>query len=111
MSLTDPFYDPSDRQNPDFHCKHGTFVGNPYGGDYICQACEDGEPAYKKYKDLVPGDRFMSPRASEGRVVVICAPGKCEHDARDEFSCHVHRAGDRMGQWFVVWHPDDEVEL
>lgn len=28
--------------NPDFHCEHGTFIGNPYGGDYLCHWCEDG---------------------------------------------------------------------
>jgi hypothetical protein len=27
---------------PDYYCKHGTFVGNPYGGDYLCGWCEDG---------------------------------------------------------------------
>lgn len=25
------------------YCKHGTFVGNPYGGDYMCHWCELGE--------------------------------------------------------------------
>ena len=25
------------------YCKHGTFVGDPYGPDYMCGACEDGE--------------------------------------------------------------------
>lgn len=24
-------------------CRHGTYVGNPYGADYLCGACEDGE--------------------------------------------------------------------
>jgi len=25
-----------------FYCKHGTFIGNPFGGDYLCSWCEDG---------------------------------------------------------------------
>lgn len=25
------------------NCKHGNFVGNPYGGDYMCHWCELGE--------------------------------------------------------------------
>jgi hypothetical protein len=24
-------------------CKHGTYVGNPYGPDYMCGACEGGD--------------------------------------------------------------------
>jgi hypothetical protein len=27
------------------YCKHGTFIGSWWGPDYLCQACEDGEPA------------------------------------------------------------------
>lgn len=27
------------------YCKHGTYVGTPGGADYICGACEEGEPA------------------------------------------------------------------
>lgn len=26
------------------YCCHGTYVGNPYGGDYLCGYCEDGVP-------------------------------------------------------------------
>lgn len=25
------------------HCKHGTYIGDPYGADYLCQWCENGE--------------------------------------------------------------------
>ena len=28
----------------DRYCKHGTYVGDPYGPDYMCGMCEDGEP-------------------------------------------------------------------
>lgn len=24
-------------------CRHGTFIGDPYGADYLCMACEMGE--------------------------------------------------------------------
>lgn len=27
-------------RNP--YCKHGTYIGNPYGADYLCGYCEDG---------------------------------------------------------------------
>lgn len=25
-----------------YYCEHGTFIGNPFGGDYMCGWCEDG---------------------------------------------------------------------
>jgi len=28
--------------NPDYRCKHGTFIGDPYGPDYMCFYCEMG---------------------------------------------------------------------
>lgn len=28
--------------NPDYYCEHGTFIGDPYGPDYMCWACEEG---------------------------------------------------------------------
>jgi hypothetical protein len=43
MSNSDPLYDPTDRDNPNYHCAHGTFTGNPYGADYMCGWCESGE--------------------------------------------------------------------
>lgn len=42
MSLSDPLFDEEDLNNPDFRCPHGTFIGNPYGADYMCGACESG---------------------------------------------------------------------
>ncbi len=44
MSLSDPLYDPTDRDVPEYYCIHGTFIGNPYGADYMCGWCEDGTP-------------------------------------------------------------------
>jgi hypothetical protein len=38
----DPFYDDEDRAYSSNYCKHGTFIGNPYGADYMCGWCEDG---------------------------------------------------------------------
>lgn len=29
---------------PSPYCRHGTFVGGPGGPDYLCGACENGEP-------------------------------------------------------------------
>ena len=42
MSSTDPMFDESDLQVEDYYCKHGTFIGNPYGADYTCMHCEMG---------------------------------------------------------------------
>ena len=25
------------------YCKHGTFIGDPFGADYLCNSCESGE--------------------------------------------------------------------
>lgn len=38
----DPLFDPSDLHNEDYYCKHGTFIGNPFGADYLCGFCEQG---------------------------------------------------------------------
>jgi hypothetical protein len=43
MSATDPLFDEDDLNEPDYRCKHGTFIGNPYGADYLCGWCESGE--------------------------------------------------------------------
>jgi hypothetical protein len=43
MSATyDPMYDESDRDEERYYCSHGTFIGNPYGADYMCHFCELG---------------------------------------------------------------------
>jgi len=39
----DNLFDEDDLSNTDFRCKHGTFIGNPYGGDYLCGWCESGD--------------------------------------------------------------------
>lgn len=44
MSTTDILFDESDLDEPDYYCEHGTFIGNPYGGDYLCHWCESGTP-------------------------------------------------------------------
>lgn len=28
-------------------CKHGTYIGDPYGADYLCGYCEDGTSEYE----------------------------------------------------------------
>lgn len=43
MSAMDPFFDELDLNEPDYRCKHGTFIGNPYGADYMCGRCEMGD--------------------------------------------------------------------
>jgi hypothetical protein len=39
----DPLYDDDDLLHDENYCRHGTFTGNPYGGDYMCGWCESGE--------------------------------------------------------------------
>lgn len=29
-------------EDPRYRCKHGTFIGDPYGPDYMCPLCELG---------------------------------------------------------------------
>lgn len=63
----------------------------------------------KTYRDLTAGEVFQSPRAEEGRVTVVCPPGRCTHDtSRDEYGCHVRGA---MAEFFVNWHPGEDVEV
>jgi hypothetical protein len=40
---SDPLFDEDDLANPNYRCVHGTFIGNPYGGDYLCGRCESGD--------------------------------------------------------------------
>jgi hypothetical protein len=28
------------------YCRHGAYIGDPYGADYLCGACEDGASVY-----------------------------------------------------------------
>lgn len=38
----DPFFDDEDTADDNNYCYHGTFIGNPCGGDFLCGWCEDG---------------------------------------------------------------------
>ena len=68
------------------------------------------ETTTKLYAELVPGDRFYSPRADEGLVTVVCAPGACTHDERDAFSTHV-RSRAFGTEFFVLHFPSKEVDV
>ena len=35
-------YIEQDTSNDDHYCEHGTFIGSPFGGDYLCHWCELG---------------------------------------------------------------------
>ena len=35
-------YVEQDTSNRDHYCEHGTFIGSPFGGDYLCHWCELG---------------------------------------------------------------------
>lgn len=32
-----------DRSDRSSYCEHGTFIGNAFGGDYLCGPCESGD--------------------------------------------------------------------
>lgn len=34
------------------YCIHGTYIGDPYGPDYLCGACEDPE-SYSTYQEAI----------------------------------------------------------
>lgn len=67
MSAYDPLFDEDDLNHDSNYCQHGTFTGNPFGGDYMCHWCEMGEEpptqfeldtwevakAEKSYKDFM----------------------------------------------------------
>lgn len=36
----DILFDDEDFSRDSNYCKHGNFIGNPYGGDYLCHWCE-----------------------------------------------------------------------
>lgn len=45
MTLGPSYYgddDYDDERSPSEYCKHGTFIGNWAGPDYMCGPCEDG---------------------------------------------------------------------
>lgn len=40
------------------YCRHGSFIGDPYGADYLCHLCEDGLSVYDE-------------ALAEGRQIVV----------------------------------------
>lgn len=60
------------------HCEHGTFIGDPFGPDYLCGYCEDGISMedFQAMKRRETSARLVeAARASEGvafRQVVDC---------------------------------------
>lgn len=36
----DNLFDEEDLSVSSNYCSHGNFIGNPYGGDYLCGWCE-----------------------------------------------------------------------
>jgi hypothetical protein len=57
------------------YCKHGTFVGHPWGPDHICGKCEDGEPA----------DDESRPDVADRLVEAIHAAAKRRADNDDAY--------------------------
>lgn len=37
--------------NPDYRCRHGVFVGDPYGPDFMCPMCEMGDDPEEEETD------------------------------------------------------------
>ena len=65
MSATDPMFDESDLDVPDYYCVHGTFLGNPYGADYMCGWCEDGI----SYDEFVEHKKYQHMRKMKEQIL------------------------------------------
>lgn len=37
---------------PSYYCKHGIYVGHPWGPDHLCGYCEDGFCEHRVHPDL-----------------------------------------------------------
>jgi hypothetical protein len=67
----------------------------------------------RRYRDLEAGEVFHSPRPEEGRVRVVCPPGACRHDVRDEYNCHIVALDPPIvgNEFFVQYDPRGWVEM
>ena len=63
----DPRYD--DANNPDWHCVHGQYTGNSWGGDFLCGMCEDGID-----QRITCGDCGFWTWGMHGEKVLECVP-------------------------------------
>ena len=63
----DPQYD--DANNPDWHCVHGQYTGNSWGGDFLCGMCEDGID-----QRITCGDCGFWTWGMRGEKVLACVP-------------------------------------
>lgn len=103
--MEDPYYEPANQYEDEtdavraglipaesVYCEHGTYVGSPYGGDYLCHWCEDGVSMAElqaEHERAAAAGELCDFRGSrhepDGRTTVLlwhvyCTPcGPCPH--------------------------------
>ena len=74
----DPQYD--DANNPDWHCVHGQYTGNSWGGDFLCGMCEDGID-----QRITCGDCGFWTWGMHGEKVLACVPNPERTEQAQEY--------------------------
>ena len=74
----DPQYD--DANNPDWHCVHGQYTGNSWGGDFLCGMCEDGID-----QRITCGDCGFWTWGMHGEKVLACMPNPERTEQAQEY--------------------------
>ena len=74
----DPQYD--DANNPDWHCVHGQYTGNSWGGDFLCGMCEDGID-----QRITCGDCGFWTWGMRGEKVLACVPNPERTEQAQEY--------------------------
>ena len=74
----DPQYD--DANNPNWHCVHGQYTGNSWGGDFLCGMCEDGID-----QRITCGDCGFWTWGMRGEKVLACVPNPERTEQAQEY--------------------------
>ena len=74
----DPRYD--DANNPNWHCVHGQYTGNSWGGDFLCGMCEDGID-----QRITCGDCGFWTWGMRGEKVLACVPNPERTEQAQEY--------------------------
>jgi hypothetical protein len=72
--------EPEEYSDSRYYCEHGTFIGNPYGADYMCGFCESGATdeevaAYRLRQDRVYVARMVYAEFCEVIPAVVWGEG------------------------------------
>jgi hypothetical protein len=100
----------------DFRCKHGTYIGDPYGPDYLCYWCEIGEDppirTTRKLNEWAMGELKGRPDAWQ-EVLEILEHLSADGISGDRGNLELHTDAERLAIYHVTWEPpaaagDDE---